>query len=107
LAEYRDVATMKPGIEARWGTDPSTDDSPIDYPGTAFTASGTRVLLAHGTTDINIPRSISTDVMKAKYAGSPLYAESIYEGHDHFSPVYWDAAATAEVVEFFGGASEP
>lgn len=98
LDRYYDTP-MYSAIKTRW-PDRGALDEPANYLGSDLIARGTRVRLVTSTTDTNVPKVDNHDVMKAKYAGSPLFSELVHTGIDHFNPTYWNVD---DIVAFYEG----
>lgn len=97
LDRYYDVGSYSQ-IKTRW-PDRAQLDAPENFSGADLVARGTRVRLVTSTGDTNIPKAANHDVMKAKYAGSPLFSELVHTGINHFDPLYWDANDMATFFE--------
>ena len=89
-----------PQLDDRWPVRAEIDD-PINFSGADLIATGTRVRSTTSTADVNVTKADNHDVMKAKYAGNPLFEERLVGGTGHFDPIYWDPA---DAVAFFDDA---
>lgn len=98
LDRYYDNATMSQ-IKTRW-PDRTKLDAPENFSGAELIARGTRVRSLTSTTDTNVPKVDNHDVMKAKYAGSPLFSEYVHTNVGHFDAAYWNVD---DIVAFFEG----